>query len=344
MSKRTTIKDIAQVLNISTSTVSRALTDRWDVNPDTRRAVLEVAAQLNYSPNPISLSLRKQQSFTIGVVLPEFVNSFFSEVIIGIQNVLSAKGYNILVAQSNESFIIEKKNIELFENNRVDGLMISVAKDSDDISVYESLIEKEIPLVFFNRVPENVAVSKVIVDDRKWAFKATEHLIKQGCRRIAHLAGRDNLSVSRNRKQGYIDALKAYDMPVDESLIIETGVQMETGVVGAMNLLKMPLLPDGLFVVTDPVAIGAIKTLKKSGVRIPQDIAVVGFSESPAATIIEPNLTSVQQPTFEIGTAAAKLLLAQMSDIKPALQTVILDAVLNVRESSMCEEFRKKRG
>lgn len=342
MSKRVTIKDIAQILNISTSTVSRALADRWDVNPETRKAVLEVSEQLNYRPNPISLSLRKQQTFTIGVVLPEFVNSYFAEVMIGIQSVLSEKGYNILVAQSNETFTTEAKNIDLFEKNMVDGFIISVTKDSENISVYERLIDKEIPLVFFNRVPENLTASKVIIDDRKWGYKATEHLILQGCKRIAHFTGRDNLSVSHNRKLGYLDALRDYNMLIDEKLIIECGVLMEKGVIGALNLLKLPELPDGLFVVTDPVAIGAMKTLMKHGIRIPQDIAVAGFTESPLATIIEPNLTSVQQPTYEIGVKAAELLLSQITDIHPIAQTVILDATLNIRESSLCKPYRQK--
>ena len=340
MSKRATIKDIAQMLNISTSTVSRSLADRWDVNPETRKAVLEIAEQLNYHPNPISLSLRKQQTFTVGVVLPEFVNYYFAEVMIGIQSVLLEKGYNVLVAQSNESFSREEKNINIFESNMVDGFIISIAEDSEGVSVYEQLINKGFPLVFFNRAPENLTVPKVIVDDRKWAYNATEHLILQGCKRIAHFSGRENLSVSRNRKQGYLDALKKYKMPIDDKLIIECGLVMEKGVIGALNLLKLPQLPDGLFVVTDPVAIGAMKTLQKHGVRIPEDIAIVSFSESPVATIIEPNLTSVQQPTYEIGVKAAELLIAQINDNNRISQTIILDAALNIRESSLCKQYR----
>lgn len=341
MSKRPTIKDIAQVLNISTSTVSRALTDHWDVNPETRKAVLDVAEQLNYNPNPRSLSLRNGQSHIIGVVMPEFVNSYFAEILIGMQRVLFAKGYSILIAQSNESAEIEEKNLKLFERNMVDGIMISMAKDSSNTAYYEHLIKKEVPVVFFNRVPEDMSIPKVIVDDRTWAFKATEHLIQQGCRRIAHFAGSDNLSVSRERKLGYISALKKYGLKVDESLIIETGVLMEAGQNAAMKLLKMEQLPDGLFAVTDPVAIGAMKGLMKNGVRIPQDIAVIGFTESPYATIIEPNLSSVRQPTFDIGSTSARLLLDQLSEIKPASQTIILDASLIIRESSLCKEYRK---
>lgn len=338
MTRRATIKDIAQALNISTSTVSRALGDHWDVNPETKKAVLEVAERLNYRPNPISLSLRSRHSYTIGVVIPEFVNSYFAEILLGIQSVLFPKGYNILVAQSNESADIEEKNIRLFESNMVDGILISVSKDSYDTAVYERFIEKDIPMVFFNRVPENISAPKVIIDDRTWAFHATEHLIEQGCRRIAHFAGSKNLSVSRERRHGYISALKKHGLTVDENLIIETGVQMETGSLGALKLLQMDPLPDGLFAVTDPVAIGAMKVLMKNGIRIPEDIAVAGFTESPYSTIIEPNLTTVRQPTFEMGSTAANLLLEQISESKAAIKTIILDASLKIRESS-CKTF-----
>lgn len=350
MTKRATIKDIAHELNISTSTVSRALADQWDVNPDTRRAVLEVAKRLNYRSNPISLRLRSRQTWTVGVVVPEFINSYFAEILIGMQRVFFPKGYNILVAQSNETASVEENNLKLFENNMVDGILISVAQDSDNTAIYDRLLKNDIPLVFFNRVPEDIRASKVIVDDRKWAFLATEHLISQGCRRIAHFAGNGNLSVSVERRHGYISALKKHGLPVDESLIIEAGLQMESGYIGAMKLLQMDPLPDGLFAVTDPVAIGAMKFLKNHGIRIPEDIAVAGFTESPYATIVEPPLTTVRQPTFDIGVTAATLLLDQITSRHDPdksdswsgdnVRTVTLEAHLEVRESSLCKNFR----
>ena len=318
---RITIKDIARELKISTSTVSRALADKWDVNPETRRAVMELSEKLNYRPNQISLNLKKQQSMTIGIVIPEFINSFFPEVIIGIESVLRPIGYQILICQSNESPDAELANIRMLENKMVDGFLISMSA-----------------VVFFNRICPGINASSVVIDDYKWAFRATEHLIEQGARRIVHMAGPENLEVAIRRKQGYLDALEKHGLPQDDELIIPCGVMMERGVMGAYKILEMEHRPDGIFAFNDPVAIGAMKTLqKRGGLRIPDDIAVVGFTESKMAVIIEPNLTSIEQPTFEMGKAAAELLMEQLknkSDEKRACKTIFLDAKLNVRESS----------
>jgi len=333
--QRTTIKDIAKALSLSTSTVSRALADRWDVNPETRKAVLELAEKLQYQPNPFSLNLKQQQSFSVGVVIPEFVHSFFPEIIMGMQSVLEPKGYQLLISQSNESPEVELKNLKTLEAKMVDGLLVSITKETKDMSYFKHLIDKQIPIVFFNRIGKDLPVSHVIIDDYKWAFLAMEHLIGQGCRRIVHLAGPESLDISKNRFQGYVDALKAYEIPYDDKLVIPCGLLMETGIMGAMKMLEMNELPDGIFAINDPVAIGAMKILKKKGIRIPKDMAVVGFTESKMAMIIEPNLTSVEQPTYEMGKATAELLLEQMSSNNEVSQRIItLEAKLNIRESS----------
>lgn len=335
---RITIKDIARELKISTSTVSRALADKWDVNPETRRAVMELSEKLNYRPNQISLNLKKQQSMTIGIVIPEFINSFFPEVIIGIESVLRPIGYQILICQSNESPDTELANIRMLENKMVDGFLISMSAETCNPSYFNTLAENDSPVVFFNRICPGINASSVVIDDYKWAFRATEHLIEQGARRIVHMAGPENLEVAIRRKQGYLDALEKQGLPQDDELVIPCGVMMERGVMGAYKILEMEHRPDGIFAFNDPVAIGAMKTLqKRGGLRIPDDIAVVGFTESKMAVIIEPNLTSIEQPTFEMGKAAAELLMEQLknkSDEKRACKTIILDAKLNVRESS----------
>lgn len=337
--KRVTIKDIARELKISTSTVSRALADKWDVNPDTRKAVMELSEKLHYHPNRISLSLKNQQSMAIGVIVPEFINSFFPEVIMGIESVLLPKGYLILISQSNESQENQIANIRALENKMVDGFLISVSADTNTSDFFNELVESNFPVVFFNRICPDIHSSAVLIDDRKWARTATEHLIQQGCKRIVHLAGPENLVVSSERKQGYLDALAAHHIPVDESLIIPCGILMERGVMSAYKILEMNPLPDGIFAFNDPTAIGAMKTLQKNGVKIPEDIAVVGFSESKMAVIVEPNLTSVEQPTFEIGKAAAEVLLQQLKnknnpEERKSDRTIILGAKLNIRESS----------
>lgn len=335
--------DIARELNLSPSTVSRALNDRWDVNPQTREKVLEMAQKMNYRPNVMSLGLKRNQTFTVGVVIPEFVNSFFAEVINGIESVLHDHNYQLLICQSNESPSIEKRNIEFMESRHVDGFLVSASHQSLMTDYYDSLIERGYPVVFFNRFCQGVRAPRVIVDDRKWAFTATEHLIRQGCRRIAHLEGPDNLSVSALRKEGYIDALISYNLPVDESLIIPSGIFIEDGEEAARRILGMARRPDGIFAVNDPSAIGAIKELKRSGVSIPKEMAVVGFSESMMATIVEPNLTSVAQPTFEIGASSARLILEWMQIGRmPRNLEIKLDATLNVRESSLKRGGRKR--
>lgn len=334
---RVTIKDIARELKISTSTVSRALADKWDVNPETRKAVLELAEKLNYTPNPISLSLKQQHSMSIGVVIPEFIHSFFPEVIMGIQSVLEPAGYHILISQSNESYERELGNLKALEARMVDGFIVSITKETENMEYFSYLKEKNIPLVFFNRIYKDLSASCVIIDDYKWAFNAVEHLIRQGCKRIAHLSGPDNLLLSQQRMRGYLDALAKYGLTKDEELIIPTGVMMEKGVMAAYHILEMKEKPDAIFAVNDPVAIGAMKTLQKHGLKIPDDIAVVGFTESRMAMIVEPNLTTVEQPTFEIGRLAADLLLEQLRNTqeeKLAPKIITLDAKLNVRESS----------
>lgn len=335
--RRVTIKELAKELKISTSTVSRALADKWDVNPETRKAVLELAERWNYHPNPVSLSLKQQQTLTIGVVVPEFITSFFPEVIIGIQYTLEAEGYSILISQSNESYEKELHNIKNLEARMVDGLIISLTKETINTDYLQTLQDRNMPLVLFNRVCDSIDTPRVIIDDYKWAFEAVEHLINEGYKRIAHLAGPENLDLSQKRKKGYIDALIKHNMPVDEDLIIPCGVMMEKGIIAAHRILEMENKPDAIFAINDPVAIGAMKTLQKNGIKIPDDIGVVGFSESKMAVVVEPNLTSVEQPTYEMGKIAAELLLEQLKNKKDEAvlnKCITLNAKLNIRESS----------
>lgn len=333
---RVTIKDIAKELNISTSTVSRALADRWDVNPDTQKAVLELAEKWNYKPNPISLSLKQQNSMFIGIIIPEFIKSFFPEIIMGIESVLRPNGYHILICQSNESAEIELMNLKALESKMVDGFIISVT-GSENYSYFESLIGNNFPIVFFNRICSGLSASQVVIDDYKWAYRAVTYLIENGYKRIAHLTGPNDLELALNRKKGYIDALKEHNIELDPNLIIPCGIQMERGVMGAHSILNMSDRPDAIFAINDPVAIGAMKTLQRNGVKIPDDIAIVGFTESKMAMIVEPCLTSVEQPTFEMGKAAAELLLEQIKnkeDESILPKKIVLEAKLNIRDSS----------
>ncbi|MDP2338981.1 MAG: LacI family DNA-binding transcriptional regulator [Bacteroidota bacterium] len=334
--KHITIKDVAKKLNCSVSTISRAFNDKYDIRKETREHILATAKEMGYSPNPIAKSLLKQCSNQIGVVIPEFINAFFPEVIIGIQEVLIKKGYQVLIMQSNESHITELENVKTLENNMVDGMIISLSLGTKNVDYYKYLISRGFPLVLFNRVSNELETSKVLFDDYKWAFFATEHLIYQGYVKIVHFSGPSGLVISQNRKNGFLDALRKHKIPFDESSIIETGFMISDGEREMEKLINENNLPEAILAVNDPTAIGAMKTLKKHGYKVPYDVALVGFTETKLAELIDPPLTSVAQPTHEIGKTAARLLLEQIESNGIFVpQTVILNGRLNIRESSM---------
>jgi len=332
-SPKATIKDIAKTLNVSVATVSRALNDSHEIHPVTKEKILSKARELCYKPNIQARNLLKRRTNMIGVVVPEFITFFFPEIIIGIQEVFNKQGYNVLICQSNESSSLESRNVEMLEESMVEGLIVSVAKNSRNIDLYQRLINERMPIVFVNRVISELNASQVVIDDRKWAFKVTEHLIKCGYRRIAHLAGNNHLSVTKDRMQGYLNALTAYDIPVNENLIMYVGVQQERAETGIDYLMSLKEKPDAIFAINDPIAVGCMLELKKRGIRVPEDIAVAGFSESPIGRIME--LTSVYQPTFDIGRRAAGLLLKKIEHYDSPVETVILDGKLNIRNSTL---------
>lgn len=334
--KHITIKDVAKRLNCSVSTISRAFNDKYDIRKETRDLILAKAKEMGYSPNPIAKNLLKQCSNQIGVVVPEFVNSFFPEVIIGIQEVFIKKGYQVLIMQSNESFENELENVKAMENNMVDGLILSLSFETQNVAYYENLIKQGFPIVLFNRVSDKLNTHKVVFDDYKWAFFATEHLIYQGYKKIIHFTTSHSLSFSQNRIKGFVDALKKHKLKMPEGSIVEAGLLISDGEREMEKLIASNNLPDAIFCVNDMCAIGAIKMLKKYGFKIPGDVAVVGFTETRMAELIDPSLTSVAQPTKEIGRTAALLLLDQIESKGIFVpQTVTLNGRLNVRESSV---------
>jgi len=334
--KHITIKDVAKKLNLSVSTISRALNDKYDIRKETRDLVQVTAREMGYSPNPFARNLLKQCSNQIGVVVPEFINSFFHEVIIGIQKVLHEEGYQLLIMQSNEDSSTELTNIKTLENNMVDGIIVSLTSGNKNLEYLQQLIQKGFPIVFFNRTHKELKASTVLFDDYKWAFFATEHLIHQGYKRIIHFMGDKNVTLSVNRRQGFIDAHHKHKLKINNDQILECGFLVSDGERVANKLIESGNIPDAIFSVNDPSAIGAMKALKKYGYKIPGDVAIVGFTESLLAEMIEPPLTSVAQPTYEIGQTGAKLLLNQINSKGLFVpQTIILNGRLNVRESSI---------
>ena len=338
---KATIKDIAKALDISIATVSRALSGSHEIHPLTKEKVLAKAKELRYKPNIQARNLLKKRSNLIGVVVPEFITFFFPEIIIGIQEVVNKLGYQVLITQSNESSSLESRNVKMLEESMVEGLIVSVAKNSRNIDLYQRLIKERMPIVFVNRIIPELEANQVVIDDRKWAFKVTEHLIKCGYRKIAHLAGNEHLSVTKERMQGYLNALESYDIPVNDNLIMYVGIQQDKAKIGIDYLMSLRERPDAIFAVNDPVAVGCMLELKERGMSIPEDVAVAGFSESPIGRIIE--LTSVFQPTFEIGKKAAELLLKQINNYEAPVETIILDAKLNIRNSTLPLSKRVRR-
>lgn len=330
-----TIKDIARELNVSPSTVSRALKDHPDISPSTKKAVNELAGRLDYQPNAIALSLRKSKTNIIGVVIPQIVHHFFSTVISGIEDVANEHGYHVMICQSNESFDREKSSTQALLNSRVDGMLVSIASATQNYEHFENLLRRNIPLVFFDRVQANLDTSKVVVDDHDGAYRATEHLIEVGCKNIAHLAGPSHLSISNERKQGYIDALEKQGMSINEDLIIACELSQEEGYKAAKTLLQKKNRPDAIFAATDPLAIGAILAAKELGISIPQELALVGFSDEPLTSLIEPSLSTMAQPGYEMGKHAAELFLRQMEDKDNFVpETKVLKTRLIQRDSS----------
>lgn len=331
-----TLKDIAKKLNLAPSTVSRALKDHPDISRETKQIVMALAKELDYQPNTVALSLRKSKTYTIGVIVPEIVHFFFSTVISGIEDGAYAAGYHVVICQSNEDAERERKNANILMQSRVDGLIVSVSKSTTDFSYLQAIQKKGVPMVFFDRRCKEVDASSVVVEDYQGAYSATEHLIINGYRKIAHLCGPSTLSLSQNRTDGYKDALQKYDITVMPELIVKADTYNE-GYYATKSLLEGPIVPDAIFAVNDSTAIGAMKAIKEKGKKMPQEIGVVGFTDDPMLSqLVEPQLTSVAQPGYEMGQLAAKMFLEQIEKgpDNPVIRHEVLKTRLVIRESS----------
>lgn len=335
-----TIKDIARELNVSSSTVSRALKDYPGISDETKRKVKEVAEKLNYRPNAIALSLRKSRSFTIGVIIPEVVHFFFSTVISGIEEVASSRGYNVILSQTNESLTREKSSIDTMLSNQIDGFLVSFSKETTDFEHFSRLLDHGYPIIFFDRVPNIPHSINVMVDDYQGAYNATSHLISQGYNRIVHLAGPKNLSISKERERGYRDALTNHGISIDPTLIVECAYgTSDEGFKITENLFKqLNKKPDGVFANNDIAAAGAILACKSLGYSVPNDVGVVGFSNWQFCSMIEPTLSSVSQPGFKMGLKATELLLDLIEkklDPDTITEPIVLETELLIRNSSV---------
>lgn len=341
MNKRqVTLSDLAKTLGISTATVSRALKDYPDISPATKKRVVELAEKLKYRPNSLAASLRKQETHMIGVIIPEVVNHFFSAVIKGIMAVAYETNYRVILSQSDESYEKETSAAQALFDTRVDGLLASLAHGTDNYDHFLNFLEHGKPVVLFDKVTDRLPqVSKVVVNDYQGAYAATQHLIRQGCRHIAHYRGPMSASTSQNRYKGYLRALIDHEVPIDESLILDTvDITHEEGYHFTQYLMTRQQPPDAIFTINDAVAIGAMVALKEQNRRIPQDVAVCGFSDWRMSSIVDPPLSSVAQPAYEMGQQAMRLMIKQINASKENIpmqaETIVLPTHLKVRRSS----------
>jgi LacI family transcriptional regulator len=314
-----TLKDIAKALDLSTSTVSRALRDTHEISPATKKLVLDYAKKINYKPNPIALSLKEKRSKSIGVVVSEVANSYFSQAINGIESIAYDKGYHVIISQTHESYEREIINVNHLASRSVDGLLISVSSLTEDISHLKNLHDKGLPIVFFDRIAEEINTHKVTANNQKGAFDATEHLIKSGFKRIAHLTSSSQLSITKERLLGYQNALKANNIEVDESLIkycSHGGMIYEEIELAIKDLMAQQEKPDAIFVGGDRICNCCLTVLKKLKIS---NISLAGFSNSDVLDLFSPSLTSVRQPAFEIGQLATEMLL-QLIEAKYPVQ------------------------
>lgn len=333
MNKSATIKDIAKTLNISTSTVSRALRNAADVNPETRKAVLALSDQLKYTPSKLALSLQQNQTHTIGVLVPN-LDFVLSTMLKGIDDVALEAGYTVMVCQSNESFGREIVNTRRLADSLVDGFIISVSSETKSFEHIRKLQDKNIPMVIFDRVISELTAPGVYIDNKDGGHQATEHLIEQGYKRIAILAGPKNLTISNHRLEGYLSALKKHKLKVNTDHIIHCEFNQQFAYNATLDLLSMKNRPDAIFTISDRMAIGAMLAIKERGFRMPQDIGLVGFNNEPVVSLVTPGISSVDQPAFELGKAAAKFFIERMHN-EHMNEELILKTKLVVRESSL---------
>lgn len=330
-----TIKDIAKALNLSTSTVSRALRGSYEINAETKKLVLEYAEKMNYHPNPIALSLKENRSKAIGVIVPEIANNFFSQAINGIEAVAYDRGYHVVIFQSHESYERERSNIQHLVGRKVDGILISLSGQTTGVGHLHEIQNKRIPLVIFDRISNDIISSKVIADNFQGAFDATAHLIESGRKRIAHITSPSLLYTTNERLEGYKAALARYNLPFDENLVRYCGFAPEEARQVIFDLIDTQE-PDAIFTASDRLALDSFAAVKAKGIRIPEEVAFIGFTNLRVAHLLDPPLSTVVQPAFEIGKTAAEILLDTIENKQnsAAIKTIKIPTEVNLRTSS----------
>lgn len=343
MKSKITLKKIAKEFDVSISTVSKALKNSHEISEEVRERIKAFAAYYNYKPNSLALNLRNQKTKTVGVIIPEIVHHFFSQVIGGIETVANANGYNVMICVSNECYEKEVLNMQMLANGIVDGIIISVSKDTEErgtFNHFKELINDGIPLVLFDRIIDEINCNKVIVDDLGGGFLATNHLIDIGCSRIAILTTPDHVSVGNTRKEGYLKALRESNIAIHEDLIVKIK-EKENIAEQIANLFKLPNPPDGIFAVNEIYAATALKVIAKNKLKVPGDINVIGFTDGVISEFSSPSLTTVIQHGYNMGEKAMELLLDEIEqqDADYQHKTLVMETDLKLRESTKMLKF-----
>jgi LacI family transcriptional regulator len=335
--KEVTIYDIARETGVSPATVSRSLKDHPSISEKVKKKIKEKAEAMGYRSNTFASNLRTKRTFTLGVIVPRLDSNFMSTVLAGIEKVANECGYNLIISQSFESRKKEVANTITMFNSRVDGLIVSLASDTTDMNHFLRYLDKKIPVLFFDRVCDNLECISVVIDNYKMGYEVTKHLIEQGCRSIMHITGNQNRNVYLDRFRGYKSALEEFNLTVNPEMVIETNLSIDDGINIAQEILKSEKRPDGIFIANDACAAGCLTTLKSNGIRIPEDISIAGFNNDPISQLLEPKLTTVNYPGMEMGEMVAKFMINHLNGSSSLSITnqIILRAELLIRESTL---------
>lgn len=341
-SKEVTIYDIAQKLHISSATVSRGLNNHFSVNKKTQKIIIETARSMGYRSNLFAKNLRHQKTRTLGIIVQTLNSSFIASVLSGIEQVANKAGYNLIISQSQESQAKEAINAEAMFNRRVDGLIVSLAFDTKNVSHFDSFFNKDIPVVFFDRVSFGQSSTNVVIDNFKAGYEATRHLISQGCKRIAHITGNLTRNVYADRMKGYKEALEESKIPFNEKYVLINNMDEVSALEAADRLMSMKPMPDGLFVANDNCAAVCMQAIKDAGYSVPKDIAIVGFNNDIISRVVNPKITTVNYPGEQMGTITANALINHLEGKANlgATSTIIIKSELIVRESSLKKNIR----
>jgi LacI family transcriptional regulator len=344
LKKETTIYDIAKKLSISSTTVSRGLQDNPSINKNTRKKIQEAAKELGYRHNSFASNLRKQKTNTIGLILHELNTNFIISVIAGIEKVTAQEGYDIIITHSAENYQREADNALNLFHKRVDGVIISLSFETKDLGHFKQFEEKGIPVIFFDRVEETANNTNVIINNYKNGYDATTHLLDQGCKKIVLVTSNLNRNVYAQRLKGYSDALRDADISFNKNLVLIKDLSEQCGIDAANEIMKMKPMPDGAFITNDFTAAVCMQTLKDNGVRIPEDIAIVGFNNDVISKIVEPHLTTINYPGKDMGEVAARTLINHLkgiADLKKT-NTIVIHSELIIRKSSLKRKIHEE--